>query len=295
VTVDIRDERFRAVVGSEVAFERLGTGFDFVEGPVWNPVEKHLIFSDMPGNRMRKWTQAGGVVSWRHPSNMANGNTYDRQGRLVTCEHATSRVTRTEPDGAITVLASHYEGKQLNSPNDVVVSRDGCVYFTDPTYGRMEYFGVPRECELGFQGLFRCDPGTGTLTLLADDFEQPNGLCFSADGARLFVSDTPRNHIRVFDVQDDGTVSGGRVWAELIGEGEGVPDGLKLDSAGHVYSCGPGGIHVFDPGAASLGVIRVPEHSANFCWGDEDMCSLFIAASTSLYRVRVKVPGCRLF
>jgi gluconolactonase len=293
VNVIIRDRGFRQVVGDSVELEQLGTGYDFTEGPVWHPYEKHLIFSDMPGDHMRRW-DPGAVRTFRKPSNMANGNCYDADGRLLTCEHATSRVTRTEPDGSITVLASHWNGKELNSPNDIVVARDGAIYFTDPTYGRLEYYGVPREPELGFQGVYRIVPdaeGGPRLELLADDFAQPNGLCLTLDGRGLFVNDTERGHIRLFDVTGDGQLANGRVWVEVTGEGEGAADGMKFDREGNLYCTGPGGVHVFDDRANLLGVILVPEVVANFNWGDEDLCSLFMTASTSLYRVRVRVPG----
>ena len=288
MSVEIRDDLFRTVVGGDVAVEPVAGGFDFTEGPIWHPREKHLTFSDMPGNEMRRWTPAGGVVSFRKPSNMANGNTYDRRGRMLTCEHATSRVTRTEADGTITVLATHYKGKELNSPNDIVVKRDGWIYFTDPTYGRMPYYGVERASELDFCGVYRvAEDGTG-LTLLADDFAQPNGLCFSRDEKRLFVNDTERGHVRVFDVGADGLLSGGAVWAEVTGTGKGAPDGMKIDRDGNLYCCGPGGLHVFSPDAQSLGVILVPEVVANFTWGEDDLRTIFFTASSSLYRARTK-------
>ena len=287
MNVEIRDDRFNEIVGSDVEIEQVATGFIFTEGPVWNPVEKHLVFSDIQGDILRKWTPDGRVETFRQPSNMSNGNCYDRQGRLITCEHATSRVTRTEPDGSVTVLATHYDGKELNSPNDVVVRSDGSIYFTDPYFGRLKYHGVARERELDFCGVYRLDPETGALTLLVPDFTLPNGLCFSVDESQLFVDDSRHNHIRVFDVQDDGSVSGGRVWAKLQGDRDGVADGMKTDSRGNLYCSGPGGIHCFAPDETSLGIIYVPEVSANFTWGDEDLCSLFITASTSLYRVRV--------
>ncbi len=295
MTVEIRDDRFREVVGDSVELEQLGSGFDFTEGPIWHHGEKHLTFSDMPGDHMRRWSADGGVVTFRKPANKANGNAYDRKGRIVTCEHATSRVTRTGHDGAIEVLATHWDGKELNSPNDIVVKSDGGIYFTDPTYGRLEYFGVPRETELDFQGVYRVEDDGSRLSLLADDFAQPNGLCFSLDESRLFVNDTERGHIRVFDVSGERSLSGGAVWAEVTGEGAGAPDGLKIDRQGNVYCCGPGGLHVFAPDATCLGVIRVPEVVANFAWGDADMQSLFLTASTSLYRVRSKTPGLILF
>ncbi|MCW5750593.1 MAG: SMP-30/gluconolactonase/LRE family protein [Alphaproteobacteria bacterium] len=291
MSVEIRDARFSAVVGEEVAFEQIGTGFLFTEGPLWHPRERFLLFSDMPGDHLRRWSADKGVSTFRKPCNMSNGLTWDRQGRLLACEHASSQVTRTEADGRISVIASHYKGKELNSPNDIVVRSDGGIYFSDPTYGRMEYYGRKRECELDFRGVYRAESDGGRLTLLADDFAQPNGLCFSLDETRLFVNDTDRQHIRVFDVRPDGTLANGRVWAETKGDGAGAPDGMKIDGAGNLYCCGPGGIHVFAPDATALGVIKVPEYTANFCWGDDDMRSLFITASTSVYRVRVKVPG----
>jgi gluconolactonase len=291
VTVEVRAKGFTAVVGSEVQFEKLGGGFLFTEGPLWHPRERFLLFSDMPGDHLRKWTAKDGVTTFRKPCNKSNGLTWDRQERLLACEHATSRVTRTEADGHLVTIASHYGDKELNSPNDIVVKSDGGIYFSDPTYGRMDYYGVKREPQLAFRGVYRADPGGGPLKLLAEDFGQPNGLCFSLDETRLFVNDTERGHIRVFAVRPDGTLADSRAWAQTVGEGAGAPDGMKIDSTGNLYCCGPGGIHVFDPVATCLGVIRTPEVAANFCWGDDDMRSLFITASTSLYRIRVQVPG----
>jgi gluconolactonase len=292
--VDVRDTRLRSIVDPDARLETLGSGFAFTEGPVWNPRERHLIFSDMPGDHMRKWHADGSISTFRKPSNKANGNVYDADGRLVTCEHATSRVTRTELCGALTTLASHWQGKALNSPNDLVVRRDGTIYFSDPTYGRMEHYGVPREPELGFRGVYRIG-ADGSLDLLVDDFGQPNGLCFSLDEKRLFVNDTDRGHVRVFDVGPGGRLSGSRVWATPSGAGDGGVDGMKLDREGNLYCTGPGGVHVFAPDATCLGVIGLPEVVANFTWGDDDLCSLFLTASTSLYRIPVKVPGRRPF
>lgn len=296
MSAEIRDPAFAEIVGgADLPLEKLADGFEFTEGPIWHPYEKHLTFSDMPNDHMRRWTPAGGITTFRKPCNRSNGNTYDRQGRMLTCEHATSRVTRTAADGKITVLASHYNGQELNSPNDIVVKSDGPIYFTDPTYGRMPYYGVERPTQLTFQGVYRMNEDGGNLTLLAADFQQPNGLCFSPDEHRLFVNDTERMHIRVFDVRSDGRLSGGSVWAELTGEGQGGPDGMKIDSAGNLYCCGPGGVHVFAPDAHCLGVIRMPEVVANFTWGEDDMQSLFLTASGSLYRARVRTAGVPLF
>jgi len=290
LALEQRDPRLAAIVASDATVERLATGFVFTEGPVWHAGGQFLLFSDMPGDHLRRWSAADGVSTFRKPCNKSNGLTYDRQGRLLVCEHATSRVTRIEADGTSTVLATHWNGKELNSPNDIVVRSDGAIYFSDPTYGRMEGYGLKRDVELPFRGAYRIGPD-GALSLLADDFDQPNGLCFSLDEARLFINDTSRGHIRVFDVRPDGTLAGGGVWAETNGTGSGAPDGMKIDAAGNVYSCGPGGIHVFAPDATSLGVIGLPEGAANFCWGDNDLRSLYVTASTSLYRVRMLQPG----
>ncbi len=275
--------------------ERIGTGFLFTVGPVWHPTGKFLIFSDMPGDHMRRWSARDGITTFRTPSNKANGNTYDPDGRLVTCEHATSRVTRTEHDGRIVVLASHYGGKELNSPNDVIARSDGAIYFSDPTYGRMKYFGVERQPELAVRGVYRVGADPRSTELLVDDFEQPNGLCFSLDERRLFVNDTARKHIRVFDVGPTGAIRNGRVWAETVGDKPGAPDGMKVDAEGNVWCCGPGGIHVFDPDGRLLEVVEVPEPIANFTWGDDDYRSLYVTASTSLYRIRTKVAGRPVF
>ena len=210
--VEVLDERIWDVVGKDALLEQVATGFQFLEGPLWHSSARHLMFSDILGDTMYCWSEADGATVFRQPSHMANGNTYDRMGRLLPCEHATSRVTRMNHDGNVEVLASHYHDKVLNSPNDIIVGRDGGIYFTDPTSGRSAYYGVLREQELPFQGVFRLDK---KLTLLADDFSKPNGLCFSLDVTRLFINDTDRNHIRVFDVQPDGSLSTGRVWATV--------------------------------------------------------------------------------
>ena len=290
MSVEIRDPRFRQVVG-DAAFEKLATGFLFTEGPLWNRRDKYLLFSDMPGDHLRKWSEKGGISTFRQPCRQTNGLAWDREGRLLACEHSSSSLTRTELNGAITTLASHYKGKELNSPNDLAVSADGSIYFSDPTYGRAEYYGRPRQCDLDFRGVYKVKPDGSGLTLLADDFGQPNGLCFSLDGKRLFVNDTEKQHIRVFDVKADGTLAGGAIWAQTSGEGAGAPDGMKLDAHGNLYTCGPGGIHVFAPEATCLGVLQVPEYTANFAWGDDDFRSLYITASTSLYRIRTRIAG----
>lgn len=289
---DVQHESFRNIVVCDAAIERLATGFGFTEGPVWHAKRNRLIFSDMKHDHMRSWNESEGIKTFRHPSNKANGNALDTLGRLLSCEHVTSRVVRENTGGKLEVLASHYGGKELNSPNDIIVKSDGSIYFTDPTYGRIrEDLGLLRKPELGFQGVYRISVENGELKLLTDDFEQPNGLCFSLDEKKLFVNDTVRKHIRCFDVQSDGCVTGGKEWAVTTGDDPGAPDGMKVDSAGNLWCTGPGGIHVFDSNARWLGVIRLPEKPANFVWGGDDRRSLFVTAATSLYRVRTNVPG----
>jgi gluconolactonase len=281
--------------------EQLGTGFTFVEGPVWNADGDVLLFSDMPGDVRRRWDESGGVTEVARPSNKGNGMTWDLAGRVVVCEHVTSSLVRMDPDGTGSgreVLASHYDGRELNSPNDVVVKSDGTIYFTDPTYGRMPGFGIEREQDLDFQGVYRIPPGGGDLELAVDDFVQPNGLCFSPDEALLYVNDTDRAHIRVFDVQADGSLSGGQVLADGIGTGElesgELVDGMKLDERGNVWVTGPEGVWVFSPQGEHLGVVEVPENVGNINWGGPEWNWLFIAASTSMYRVNTNVSGNRL-
>jgi gluconolactonase len=291
MTIDGRDERFSEIIDHDASIETLADGFQFTEGPIWHPNRQDLRFSDIPANRIYCWHAADGITVYREPSQMANGNTYDREGRMLSCEHATSRVVRERADGMLEVLASHYDGKELNSPNDIVVSRDGIVYFTDPTYGRRAHTGVERSQELDFQAVYRIDPASRELRLLARDFDQPNGLCLNLDETMLYVADTTRRHIRRFTIGANGELTGGDVFAQSP-----APDGLKIDSLGNVYAGGPGGVHVYhrDDGA-HLGVIRTPGFCANFAWGGDGLMDLFMTASNGLYRVRVNVPGIPLF
>ncbi len=282
---------FWEFIGPQAQLERLSSGFQFVEGPAWDERQNALIFSDIIGNSIYHWQEDDGVRVLRQPSYMANGNTFDLQGNLWTCEHAASRVSRMDLEGNYRVMTDQYQGEELNSPNDILVKSDGSVYFSDPNFGRRERVGIPRSQQLPFQGVYRLEPVDGDLTLLADDFENPNGLCFDLQEKRLFVNDSPRGHIRVFDVNQDGSLGDGGVWAEVHGSGPGVPDGMKFDSEGNLYCCGPGGVHIFDAEANKLGWIEMPEQTANFVWGDADLCSLYLTASTSLYRLRMRLPG----
>jgi gluconolactonase len=300
MAVQVHAPAFLELVDEDAELERLGTGFTFTEGPIWNPAG-YLLFSDMPGDVRRRWDPDSGVSEVANPSNKGNGMTIDNDGRLVVCEHVTSSVVRMDPDGrggGREVLATHYEGRELNSPNDVVVKSDGAIYFTDPTYGRMPGFGLEREQDLDFQGVYRIAPGGGDPQLLVDDFAQPNGLCFSTDESLLYINDTDRAHIRVFDVQADGTIANGRVLADGIGSGSleigDLVDGMKLDERGNVWVTGPGGVCVFDPDGNHIGTVEVPENVGNVNWGGADWNELFIPATTSMYRIQCKVSGNRL-
>jgi gluconolactonase len=293
VAIAVNSEKLRELVDEGAEIEQVATGFTFTEGPIWMP-DGSLHFSDMPADKRRRWHPDEGVTVLRDPSNKCNGMTLDNDGNLIVCEHVTSSVVREYPDGRRETIASHYDGKELNAPNDVIVSRDGSVIFSDPTYGRMPVFGLERELELSFQGVYRLPPDGEALQLLADDFGQPNGLCLSLDESLLYVDDTVRAHIRVFDVGAGHELSNGRIFAEQIGDGDlakGVVDGMKLDEHGNVYVTGPEGVWVFSPEGEHLGVIGVPENVGNLNWGGDDWSMLYIPASTSIYRVQMKVGG----
>jgi gluconolactonase len=265
--------------------EKVASSFEFTEGPVWHP-QGFLLFSDIPANTIYQWTPNKKPEIFRRPSGNANGNTLDREGRLLTAEHSNRRVSRTEKDGTVVTLASQYEGKRLNSPNDLAVKSDGSIYFTDPPYGIKS-----EQEELGFYGVYRL-ASDGKLTLLVKDFVRPNGIAFSPDEKKLYVNDSEKGHIRVFDVKPDGTLENGQLFAELKDPTKkGVPDGMKVDQEGNVYSTGAGGVWVFSPSGNLLGKIEVPEVAANLGWGDGNYKTLYITASNSLYRIRLKIPG----
>jgi gluconolactonase len=266
--------------------ERLASGFQFIEGPVWRP-DGSLLFTDIPANRIYRWTAESGAVVWREPTGNANGLTLDRKGRLIACEHTTRRVSRTEADGQVIAIADQYRGRRLNSPNDVVVRSDGTIYFTDPPYGIDD---LPDAREQPANGVYRITPG-GDVAIVADDFDRPNGLALSPDESILYVDDSRRRHVRAFDVREDGTVTNNRVMADMDHPQPGNPDGMKIDEEGHLYVTGATGVWVFEPNGEPLGVIVTPERPANCAWGDEDRKSLYITARTSLYRIRMKIAG----
>lgn len=270
--------------------EQVATGFGFTEGPAWRGSD--LLFSDIPGSRTIRFvpTASGPEIStFRQPTGNANGLTLDHAGRLLACEHSGRQVSRVGSDGRVETVADSYQGKRLNSPNDVVVRSDGSIFFTDPPYG------LPERTigkELSFSGVYRVDPN-GMLHLLIDDFALPNGLAFSPDERTLYVDDSAHYHIRAFDVAPDGSLSNGRIWAQLKpGTGEaGVVDGMKVDQEGNVYCTGPAGVWIYDPTGRFLGRIVTPEVPANLAWGDADWRTLYITARTSLYRLRMSIPG----
>jgi gluconolactonase len=272
---------------------QLGTGFTFTEGPIWHPVDHYLLFSDMPADVRRRWDARGGVREVRRPSNKHNGMTYDAELNLIVCEHATSSLVRERPDGRRELLATHFDGKELNSPNDVCVRSDGSIYFSDPWYGRMPVYGVERPRQLGFQGVYRVPPGGGAPQLLVDRnrFDQPNGLCFSPDEKLLYVNDTVKCMIWAFEVNADGSLSTGRMFASGIrSELEpGVPDGMKCDAQGNIWVTAPGGVWVYSPTGSLLGKVRVPELVSNLAWGGDDFHTLFMTATHSVYTVKTKV------
>jgi gluconolactonase len=286
---------FRRLIDEHAAVRQIGTGFTFTEGPIWHPVDHYLLFSDMPADVRRRWDRAG-VREVMRPSNKGNGLTYDADLNLIACEHATSSLVRFRPDGRREVLASHFEGRELNSPNDVCVRSDGSIYFSDPWYGRMPHYGVERPRQLGWQGVFRLRPGQvgGEPQLVVERylFSMPNGLCFSPDESLLYVNDTEQCNIRVFDVNRDGSLAGGRLFASGIKDmlKAGVPDGMKCDAEGNVWLTAPGGLWVYNPAGHLIGKVSIPElPAANLHWGGPDWRTLFVCACTSVYAVDVKV------
>jgi gluconolactonase len=304
MTADITitlDERFQRLVISTARLEKLYEGCRWAEGPAYFPAGRYLVWSDIPNDRMLRYDETSGAVSvFRHPAGYTNGNTVDRQGRLISCEHGNRRVGRTEHDGSITVIASHYQGKRLNSPNDAVVKSDGSIWFTDPAYGiDSDYEGHKAESEIGACNVYRVDPHSGDIRIVADDFVRPNGIAFSPDERRLYVADTgathvkdgPR-HIRVFDVSDDGRLSGGKVFATSTA---GLFDGMRLDEAGRIWTSAGDGVHCYDPDGTLLGKILVPEAVANVVFGGVKRNRLYIGGTTSLYAIMLPINGAKTF
>ncbi|EGE58526.1 UNVERIFIED_ORG: gluconolactonase [Rhizobium esperanzae] len=293
---EIHDPRFRQMIVTSAGLDELYSGCRWAEGPVWFNDANQLLWSDIPNQRMLRWTPEGGVSVYRQPSNFTNGHIRDRQGRLISCEHGGRRVTRTEIDGSITVLADRFEGAPLNSPNDVVVKSDGTVWFTDPTYGIMsDYEGYQAQPEQATRNVYRLDPATGELSAVVKDFVQPNGLAFSPDETILYIADSAASHddglprhIRAFDVVDGKSLANGRVFCHID---NGIPDGIRTDVNGNLWSSAGDGVHCFDPTGKLIGKIRVPQTVANLTFGGTRRNRLFIAATRSVYSVYVATTG----
>jgi len=306
MSIDVKSDRLAKVLDPETEVEQIIWGCWFTEGPIWSPEGQYLLFSDVPANTRRRWDERDGykrVVA--RPTNKANGMTRDADGRLIVCEHETSVVVRMDADGTGSgreVLASHYGDKELNSPNDLAVASDGSIYFTDPPSGRDDPdHGLERPMQLDFKGVFRIPPGGGDTQLLVDDFHTPNGLCFSPDESLLYVVDTIRTQIRVFDVQSDGLLANGRIFADNIGKWDdvwgpkrgGIVDGMKCDAEGNIYVTGPGGIWVFSADGEHLGVVHTPNSVGNLNWGGPDWDWMYVAASSGVLRFRTRIPARR--
>lgn len=293
---EIFDKRFRSLMIGIAHLDKLADGCIWAEGPVWFADGGYLLWSDIPNNRMLRWTPEHGVSVFRAESNNSNGNTRDRQGRLVTCEHLTRRVTRTEPDGSITVIADKHKGKRLNSPNDVVVKSDDSIWFSDPSYGIMtEFEGSRSEQEQGGCYVYRVDPKSGEIATVVEDFVKPNGLAFSPDEKILYVADSAASHdpnaphhIRAFDVVDGRKLANGRVFCDIK---TGIPDGFRIDMNGNLWTSCHAGVESYAPDGTLLGRINVPEIVANVTFGGRRRNRLFITATTSLYAVYVNTTG----
>jgi gluconolactonase len=280
---EVYDKHFQKVLTEAPELVEIASGMQFTEGPVWIEREGRLIFSDIPADEMKAWSQEG-LETFRKPSGHANGNTLDRQGRLITCEHGNRRVSRTEPDGRVVTLADSFDGKRLNSPNDVVVKSDGTIWFTDPPYGI-----APEQIEQPHNFVFRMDGDGGSLTVVADDFDRPNGLCFSPDEKRLYVADSSaRKHVRIFEVTDDNALRGGQVLAAID---PGVPDGMRVDVEGRLFCTAGDGVWVISPEGVLLGKILMPQTPANCTFGGPERRTLYVTAQHSVYMIELAARG----
>ncbi|RPJ35628.1 MAG: SMP-30/gluconolactonase/LRE family protein [Verrucomicrobiaceae bacterium] len=276
---------FALCVDPAATVRKLAGDMKFTEGPVWVPRDGgYLIFSDIPADELKRWSEKDGLATFRKQGHNTNGNILDAEGRLISCEHSGRRLSILDTDGTLRTLVDRFVGKAFNSPNDVVIARDGAVYFTDPDYGLR---GQPSE--IGGNWVFRFDPKNQSLRVLAKDFDKPNGIALSPDGKRLYVADSGKpKHIRVFDVAADGSISNGRVFCTIDKD---APDGIRCDADGRVWSSAGDGVRIFDPSGKLLGTIQVPESPANLCFGGADGKTLFITARTSLYAIEVRVKG----
>lgn len=290
----VLDPRLESLVDPLATPDQIVSGCIFTEGPLWNHRDNTLTFSDVRGNTMYRWSEATGKQIIRQPSGVSNGNTFDRNGNMVTCEHMNRRVSRTYADGRVETLVDKFEGKRLHSPNDIVLAKNGDLYFTDPPYGLRQPDGTFAAGDMPFNGVYRIAASDGSMSLVVDDFERPNGLVLTDDGQHLLIDDTDRHQVRIFDLGADGKVSNGRVFADVTyGDIVGRPDGMKLDSQGNLYVTAntANGVWVYAPDGTLLGFIGVPEGPANCAWGGPDNRTLFITACTGVYRLQMKVAG----
>ncbi len=298
------DDRLLDLVAPDYRVDKVSAGHEFTEGPVWHPRERHLTFSDVHKQVMYRWSERHGVTIYRGASNGANGNTYDHHGRLVTCEGTTRRVVRTSPDGAIEVVADHFGAAKLNEPNDVICAPNGDIIFTDPTFGMRGPDGAVHGQEYPFSGVFRVSARDGTLTAMVEGIAWPNGLALTGDGRTLYVDDSFERFVYAFDVADDGRAHNRRAFALLDhGDGDIIPDGMKLDALGNLYVAPNNrlGVWVYAPDGTLLGAIGLPPEqsihgtglggASNLAWGDDDLQTLYVTAVTSVYRLRMKVAG----
>ena len=291
--IDMTAPGIDRLVAYDAPLDLIAHDLVFGEGPLWSTRERALYFVDIVGDTIFRWTPGMGREVVIRPSTKANGLTFDAEGRLLVAGWASRSIWRVERDGSITTLASHYDGKKLNSPNDIVVKSDGAIYWTDSP-GALFNVGMAGDDVqqyLTVQGVFRLTADGRKVSLVVEDCVYPNGLAFSPDEAVLYVNDSRQYLIRAFDVQPDGSVRNARVFHRLEGAEEGIADGMKVDSEGNVYCSGPGGIHVLDPQGKRIGRIRIPGHVTNMGWGDEDWRSLYVTTRSSVYRTRVKLPG----
>ena len=298
------DKRFQKYMIGNAAIERLWTGARWAEGPAWNGAGRYLVWSDLPNNRQMRWLEEDGHVSvFRSPSEYSNGNTFDFEGRQVSCQHGLRRVVRFEPDGATTVIADKWQGKPLNSPNDLVVDPDGAVWFTDPSYGIQGYYeGFQAKPEIK-EAVYRVEPKTGKMDKVTDELDKPNGICFSPDYKKVYICDSgdPKD-IQVFDVVDGKTLRNKRQFTNMTipGKGSGSADGIRADTDGNIWAgagwggAGYDGVHVFTPAGERIGMIVLPEICANVCFGGSKRNRLFMAASQSLYAVYVGTRGAHI-
>ncbi len=288
VSCSSNEDEVEQILEPGTVAEKVLDNFQFIEGPVWHP-DNYLLFSDIPANIIYRYNPGESQAEiFRNPSGGANGNTLDINGNLISAEHFTRRVSRTDIEGNITTIVDSYNGQRLNSPNDLAVRSDGSIYFTDPPYGISQ-----DQEELGFYGVYRIDPD-GSLNLLDNSFIRPNGIVLSPDETKLYVNDSQEKFIRVYDVSTDGSISNGRLFADLSSSTlSGTTDGMKVDTLGNVYTTGPGGVWVFSPEGSRIEFVQVPENTTNLAWGDEDYKTLYVTASSSLYKIETNVRGIR--